>query len=54
MGGTLNSQPDPSYVTAINGADIQSNPTYTGYPPFGLYTPEGGNIPFIRMCRGAD
>jgi len=47
MGGTLNPQPDPSYVTAINDAYIQPNPDYTGFTPFGLYTPEGVNIPFI-------
>ncbi|WP_343600484.1 PE-PPE domain-containing protein [Mycobacterium sp.] len=48
MGGTLNPQPDPSYVTAINDAYIQPNPAFTGYTPFGLYTPEGVNIPGIN------
>lgn len=47
MGGTLDPQPAPSYVTAINDVFIQPNPDYTGYSPFGLYTPEGVNIPFI-------
>lgn len=47
MGGTLNPQPAPEYVTAINDAYLQPNPLYAGYTPFGLYTPEGVNIPFI-------
>lgn len=47
MGGTLNPQPAPSYVTAINDAYIQSNSLFAGYTPFGLYTPEGVNIPGI-------
>lgn len=47
MGGTLNPQPAPSWVTAVDDAYIQANPLYTGYTPFGLYTPEGVNIPFI-------
>lgn len=47
MGATLNPQPAPSYVTAINNAHIQSNPAYAGFNPFGLYTPEGASIPFI-------
>jgi len=47
MGGTLNAQPDPSYVAAINGLFIQPNPNFTGFNPFGLYTPEGANIPGI-------
>jgi PE-PPE domain/PE family len=40
MGGTLNPEPLPSYVTAINNLFIQSNPAYAGFNPFGLYTPE--------------
>ncbi|MGA7052417.1 MAG: PE-PPE domain-containing protein [Mycobacterium sp.] len=40
MGGTFNPQPTPGYVAAINSLFIQSNPSYTGYNPFGQYTPE--------------
>ncbi|MGA7050836.1 MAG: PE-PPE domain-containing protein [Mycobacterium sp.] len=40
MGGTFNPQPTPGYVAAINSLYIQSNPNYTGFNPFGLYTPE--------------
>jgi hypothetical protein len=48
MGGTFNPQPTPGYVAAINSLFIQSNPNYTGYSPFGLYTPEsGGVIPLV-------
>jgi hypothetical protein len=48
MGGTFNPQPTPGYVAAINSLFIQSNPNYTGYTPFGLYTPEsGGVIPLV-------
>jgi hypothetical protein len=47
MGGTFNPQPAPSYVAAINNAFIHSNAAFAGYTPFGLYTPEGANIPFI-------
>jgi hypothetical protein len=48
MGGTFNPQPTPGYVAAINSLFIQSNPSYTGYSPFGLYTPEsGGVIPLV-------
>jgi hypothetical protein len=48
MGGTFNPQPTPGYVAAINNLYIQSNPTYAGYNPFGLYTPEsGGVIPLV-------
>jgi hypothetical protein len=48
MGGTFEPEPPPSYVTAINNLFIQPNPTYTGYSPFGLYTPEEVHIPFIK------
>jgi PE-PPE domain/PE family len=48
MGGTFNPQPTPAYVTAINNLFIQSNPSYAGYTPFGLYTPESaGLIPLV-------
>ena len=48
MGGTFNPQPTPGYVAAINSLFIQSNPNYTGYSPFGLYTPESaGLIPLV-------
>ncbi|BBZ42291.1 PE family protein [Mycobacterium conspicuum] len=44
MGGTFNPQPTPGYVSAINNLFIQSNPNYTGFTPFGLYTPESGGV----------
>ena len=44
MGGTFNPQPTPGYVAAINSLFIQSNPNYTGYSPFGLYTPESAGL----------
>jgi hypothetical protein len=47
MGGTFNPRPSSTYVEAINSLFIQPNPAYTGYSPFGLYTPQGFNIPFI-------
>ncbi|OHV05389.1 PE-PPE domain-containing protein [Mycobacterium talmoniae] len=47
MGGTLNPDPAPSYVSAIDAAYLQSNPLFAGYTPFGLYTPEGVDIPFL-------
>jgi hypothetical protein len=50
MGGTFNPQPTPGYVTAINSLFIQSNPSYTGYSPFGLYTPESGGV--ISLVSG--
>jgi hypothetical protein len=50
MGGTFNPQPTPGYVAAINNLYIQSNPTYTGFTPFGLYTPESGGV--ISLVSG--